>query len=153
MTSCAEIAKRIDELSAVSVAGTPATIREHVTGCPACARALAVARLRRGLLKTAADPCEPPHDFADQVLQALPARRLPPPETEMWHTGWRLMPAFAAAVVLLLILFQFQPGVVTGNSVGLLPMVGLSAGEQLVLESGPPEADAVLTAVMEEGRT
>ncbi|HWU40113.1 MAG TPA: hypothetical protein VN203_20880 [Candidatus Acidoferrum sp.] len=153
MTSCGEIAKRIDELSAVSVAETPATIQEHVTGCPACARALAVARLSRGLLRTAAETCEPPHDFADQVLQALPARQLSRPETEMWHLGWRLVPAFAATVALLLILFQSQPRAVVGNSVGLLPMVGLSTGEQLVLESNPPEADAVLTAVMEEGRT
>ena len=153
MKPCEEIAKRINELSAVSAAETPAAIREHLGGCPGCARALAGARLRRGLLASATDAFEPPLDFADQVLQALAARQPSRPETEMWHLGWRLVPAFAAAVVLLLVLFQFEPRAVPGNSVGLLPMVGLSAGEQLVLETGPSEADAVLTAVMEGGST
>jgi anti-sigma factor RsiW len=152
MKSCGEVKKRISELAAVSAAEMPAGIREHLTGCPACAEALAAGRLGRGLLAAAADAPEPPDDFADRVLVALAAHRLWRPETEMWRVGWGLVPAFAATVALLLILFQFQASAVPGP-IGLLPMEGLSAGEQLVLETGPPEPDAVLSAVMEGGRT
>jgi len=152
MKSCGEVEKRISELAAVSATEMPAGIREHLTGCPACARAMAAARLGRGLLAAAADAPEPPVDFADRVLAALPARRRSHPEAEMWRLGWGLVPAFAATVVLLLILFQFQASTVPGP-IGLLPMEGLSASERIVLEASPPEPDAILTAVMEGGGT
>lgn len=153
MKSCEEIAKSISELAALSAADVPAATREHLMGCPACTRVMAVARLRRGLLAAAANAPEPPVDFAERVLGTLAARRLRRPEAEMWRLGWGLVPAFAATVAFLLILFHFQPSTISGSPMGLFPMEGLSAGEQLVLETGPPEPDAVLTAVMEGGGT
>jgi len=152
MKSCGEVEKRIGEIAAFFAAEIPPGIQEHLKGCPACSRALAAARLGRGLLAAAADAPEPPADFADRILAALAARRPSYPEAEMWRMGWGLVPAFAATVGVLLILFQFQAGTVSGP-IGLLPMEGLSASEQIILEALPPEPDAVLTAVMEGGKT
>lgn len=152
MKACGEIAKRITELAAVSATEMPAGIREHLTECPACDRALATARLIRGLLAAAADAPEPPAGFADRVLAALAARGPSRPETELWRLGWGLVPAFAATVAVLLILFEFQATAVSGP-IGLLQTEGLSASERIVLDTSPPEPDAVLTAVMEGGGT
>jgi hypothetical protein len=70
----------------------------------------------------------------------------------MWRLGWGLVPAFAATVALLTILYQYQAGAIAGP-VGLLPLEGLSTGERIVLEATPTEPDLVLTAVMEGGGT
>jgi len=152
MRSCAEVEKRIVGLAALRATEVPAEIREHLAGCPACTRALAAARLGRGLLAAAADAPEPPAEFADRVLAALPGPRPSRPETEMWRLGWGLVPAFATTVALLVILYQFQDSAVPGP-IGLVSLEGLSAGERIVLEATPPEPDLVLTAVMEEGGT
>jgi anti-sigma factor RsiW len=152
MKSCAEVEKRIAEVAALRATEVPAEIREHLAGCPACARALAAARLSRGLLAVAADAPEPPAEFADRILAALPETRPSRPETEMWRLGWGLVPAFAATVALLVILYQFQNSALPGP-IGLVSVEELSAGERLVLEAMPPEPDLVLTAVMEGGGT
>jgi predicted anti-sigma-YlaC factor YlaD len=152
MRSCGEVEKRIAELAALRPTEVPAEIREHLAGCPACRRALAAARLGRGLLAAAADAPEPPAEFADRVLAALPGTRPSRPETEMWRLGWGLVPAFAATVAVLVILYQFQNGALPGP-IGLVSMEELSAGERIVLEAAPPEPDLVLTAVMEGGGT
>jgi hypothetical protein len=70
----------------------------------------------------------------------------------MWRLGWGLVPAFAATVALLMILYQYQAAAIAGP-VGLLTLEGLSTGERIVLEATPPEPDLVLTAVMEGGGT
>ncbi len=150
MKACRELEKRIREFVAVSATEMPAGFQEHLTTCPACSQALATARLGRGLLAAAADTPGPPVDFADRVLAALAARRPSHPETEIWRLGWGLVPAFAAAVAVLLILFEFQVTAVSGP-IGLLPTEELSASERIVLDTSPPEPDAVLTAVMEGG--
>lgn len=153
MKSCGEVEKRITELAAVRVTEMPAGTLEHLARCPACTRALAAARLTRGLLTAAADGPEPPAGFVDQVLVALPETRSARPEVEMWRLGWwGLVPAFAATAALLVILYQFQDSAVPGP-IGLVSLEGLSAGERLVLEASPPEPDAVLAAVMEGGGT
>jgi anti-sigma factor RsiW len=152
MKACEEVEKRITELAALRVTEMPAEIREHLAGCPACTRALAAARLGRGLLAAAADAPAPPAGFADRVLAALPATRPSRPETEMWRLGWGLVPAFAATVAVLVILFQFQASAIPGP-IGLVPLEGLSTSERLVLDASPPEPDLVLTAVMEGGGT
>jgi anti-sigma factor RsiW len=152
MNSCREVDKRITELAAVPTTEMPGGIREHLAGCPACARALAAARLGRGLLAAAADAPEPPAGFADRVLAALSATRPSRPEAEIWRLGWGLVPAFAATAVLLMILYQYQADASLGP-VGLVPLEGLSASERIVLEATPPEPDLVLTAVMEGGGT
>lgn len=143
---CEELRTRVGELAALPPAELPPGVREHLAGCPACNRAMAGARVTRGLLAAAADGPEPPAEFADRVLAALPGTRPLSAPTDMWRLGWGLVPAFATMAVLLLILYQSNgvPG-----SFGLVPAEGLSAGEQLVLESSPPEPDAVLAAVME----
>ena len=152
MRPCKEVEKRITELTTVPATQLPAGILEHLAGCSACERALAAARLSRGLFAAATDGPEPPTGFAEHVLAALAARRASRPETEMWSLGWGLVPAFAATVAVLLILLEFQPTTVSGP-IGLLPTEGLSAGERLVLEASPPETDAVLTAVLEGSET
>ena len=152
MRVCEEAVKRIAELGVVPATEIPAGIREHLEGCPACARSLVAVRLLRGLLAAAADAPEPPAGFAERVLAALPAWRPLRPEAEMWRLGWGLVPAFAATVALLVVLYQYQAGAAP-SPVGLIPLEGLSSGEQLVLEAAPPEPDMVLTAVMEGGRT
>lgn len=148
MGRCQEIENELGKLAALHAADLPAGIRDHLAGCPACTRALAAARVARGLLAAAADGAEPPAGFADRVLTALPETRPSRPEAEMWRLGWGLVPAFAATAVLLLILYQASP---ISGPFGLLPAEGLSVGERLVLESAPPEPDAVLAAVMEGG--
>jgi len=152
MRSCGEVEKRIAELAALRATGVPAEIREHLAGCPACTRALAATRLSRGLLAAVADAPEPPAEFADRVLATLPETRPSRPETELWRLGWGLVPAFAATVALLMILYQFQDSTLPGP-IGLVSVEELSAGERIVLEATPPESDLVLTAVMEGGGT
>lgn len=152
MRSCGEVEKRIAELAALRATEVPAEIREHLAGCPACTRALAAARLSRGLLAVAADAPEPTAEFADRVLATLPETRPSRPETELWRLGWGLVPAFAATVALLVILYQFQDSTLPGP-IGLVSVEELSAGERIVLEATPPEPDLVLTAVMEGGGT
>ena len=152
MRSCEEVERRLGEMAALPAAELPAGIQEHLAGCPPCARVLASARLSRGLLAAAADTVEPPAQFADRVLAALPTTRASRPEAEMWRLGWGLVPAFAGTVALLTILYQYQAGAIAGP-VGLPPLEGLSTGERIVLESTPTEPDLVLTAVMEGGGT
>ncbi len=150
MESCNEVIRRIGELAAVPVAEIPARVGEHLQGCPACTRALAAARLARGLLAAAAVAPEPPAEFADRVLAALPGPTSLRPDTDLWRLGWGLVPAFAAMAVLLLILYQ---GSVASGPNGLIPVEGLSSGERLVLETSPAEPDVILAAVMEGGET
>jgi hypothetical protein len=152
MGSCGKVEKRLNELATLRETEVPAEIQEHLSGCAACARALAAARLRRGLLAVAADAPEPPAGFADRVLARLPERKLPQAETELWRSGWGLVPAFAATVLLLVILDQFQGSTAPGP-VGFLSMEGMSTGESIVLENTPLEPDEILTAIMEGGET
>lgn len=148
MRSCEEIRTRVTELAAVRPDELPRRVREHVAGCPACGRALAAARLARGLVAAAEGP-EPPSGFGARVLAALPAgpaRRHA--DEDLWAPAWGLVPAFAATAAALLILFQASA---VSSPVGLVPAEGLSAGERLVLEAGAPDPDLVLAAVMEGG--
>ncbi|MBI4839845.1 MAG: hypothetical protein HY803_02005 [candidate division NC10 bacterium] len=150
MGSCEEIAKRMVELGVLPAAELPSGIRDHLAGCPACARWLTAARVTRGILAAATDTPEPPARFASQVLAALPGARSRRADADLWRLGWGLVPAFAATVVLLLALYQASP---VPAPTGLMPVEGLSVGERLVLEPASPELDAVLAAVMEGGGT
>ena len=149
MDTCEEVRRRIGELAGLPAAEVSAGVREHLAGCPACARRLAVARLTRGLVATAAETPEPPAGFAEGVLAALPPGRMPlRTDSDLWRFGWRLVPAFAATAALVLVLYQASD--VSGPT-GLLPAEALSAGERLVLGASPPEPDLVLAAVVEGG--
>jgi len=147
MDTCDDIRKRIDGSMGLSVEETPVEVREHLASCPSCARALAVTRLTRRLMATAAEGPEAPAGFAEGVLAALDSGRRPSrADSDLWRLGWRLVPAFAAAAALVLVLYQTTD---VSGPIGLLPAETLSAGEGLVFGSSPPEPDAVLAAVME----
>ena len=151
MESCEELRSRIQELAVLQATALPPSARNHLEGCPACTRALAAARLARGLLAVAGEGQQPPAEFVERVLTALPGGATSwEADADLWRLGWKLVPAFAATVVAFLIFFQASgaPG-----PVGLVPAEGLSASERLVLEAPSPEPDLVLAAVMEgDGR-
>ena len=151
MDTCDEVRKRIGGLAGSPPAEVSAGVREHLAGCPSCARMLAVARLARGLVATAAEGPEPPAGFAEGVLGALPPGRMPArTDSDLWRFGWRLVPAFAATAALVLVLYQASD---VWGPTGLVPAESLSAGERLVLGASPPEPDLVLAAVVEGGGT
>ena len=152
MKSCAVVKRQLGELVAHAAAELPAEIREHLGGCPACARALGAARLSKGLLAAAADATEPPAHFADRVLAVLPRAKPSRTETEMWRLGWGLVPAFATALILLVVLYQYEARGIASPA-GLLSLDGLSTSEQLALGSSTPDSEEVLTAVLEGDQT
>jgi hypothetical protein len=161
MGSCEDVGKRVDELAALGAAAMPSWATDHLAACATCTRLLMRARLARGLLASAKDGGEPPADFAQRVLAALPASRpTGATDPELWRLAWRLIPAFAATVAMLLVLFQFEAdvgsmpvGLTPGLTPGLVPVEGLSVSERLVLGASAPDLDLVLTAVMEgDGR-
>ena len=148
MEPCKSLRGTLRDVAALPPDRLPPAVRDHLMSCSDCARALAAARLARGLLSTVAAAPEPPQDFARRVLAVLPAhpaRR--PAEPGLWRTAWGLVPVFAATAAALLILFQASAPPVAA---GLVPTANLSAGERLVLEEHPPDPDLVLAAVMEE---
>ena len=148
MDSCKALRRTLRDIAALPADRLPPWVRDHLTRCSGCARALAAARLTQGLLSTVAAGPEPPQEFAQRVLAALPARPARrPAEPGLWRPAWGLVPAFAATVAGLLVLFQASASPVTG---GLVPTANLSAGERLVLEERPPDQDLLLAAVMEE---
>lgn len=153
MGSCEDVGKQMDELAVLDATAMPSWAMEHLAGCPTCTRLLMRTRLAHGLLASAKDGPEPPADFAQRVLAALPATRLTgATDPELWRLAWRLVPAFAATAAILLILFQFDGGVGSvsvGLAPGLVPEEGLSASERLVLGATTPDLDVVLAAVME----
>jgi hypothetical protein len=149
MTTCDAVERDIGKLAALAAADLPEAIRGHVGGCPTCHRRLAAARVAFRLVAESVEDVRPPDGFADRVRTVLAARpRTPRAEAEMWRTAWGLVPAFAAAVVALFIVYQTTDGPAANGFPG---MEELSAGEQLVLGSAGPEMDAILTAVLEGG--
>lgn len=151
MGSCKLVRQHMAGLAVGPPGDLPPWVRDHLAACPSCARALESARLSRGLVAGAVEGSEPPPDFPERVLAALPAGPAPVgAEADPWRPAWGLVPAFAAMAAALLILFQSSAAPVSG---GLLPMEGLSAGERLVMATRPPDPDLVLAAVMEgDGR-
>ena len=77
MRPCKEVEKRITELTTVPATQLPAGILEHLAGCSACERALAAARLSRGLFAAATDGPEPPTGFAEHPVAALEITNCP----------------------------------------------------------------------------
>ena len=160
MGSCEDLGKRMHELVALEAAAMPSWAMDHLASCPTCTRSLMRARLARGLLATAQEGQEPPADFSQRVLAALPATRLPAAtDPELWRLGWRLVPAFAATAALVLMLFQFEARVGSTSASlapslapSLMPDEAFSASERLVLGAAPPDLDLVLAAVMEGDR-
>jgi hypothetical protein len=89
----------------------------------------------------------PSEGFSERVANALtrrPSREVP--NGDLWRPAWGLVPAFTAAVIMLLVLYQTSS--VSGPT-GFFATDSLSAGEYLVLGTDAPETDAVLAAVLE----
>lgn len=148
MGACKPIRRTLRDIAALPPDRLPSSVRDHLTSCADCARALAAARLARGFVSVVTATPEPPDEFARRVLAALPphpARR--PAEPAVWRPAWGLVPVFAATAAALLILFQVSAPPVAAE---LIPTANLSLGERLVLEERPPDPDLVLAAVMEE---
>ena len=109
MATCNAIQRRLAELAALPQATLPPEVREHAAGCAACARALAGARLTRGLLAARTETSDAPEDFAARVLRALPATPgSPGAEEDLWRPAWGLLPAFAATAAALLLILQSE---------------------------------------------
>jgi hypothetical protein len=111
MARCNAIQRCLSELAAHPQATLPPEVHEHAAGCAACARALAGARLARGLLAAGTGTSDAPGDFAARVLRALPpAPGGPGAEEDLWRPAWGLLPAFAATAAALLLVFQLGVG-------------------------------------------
>src|SRR5574341_975556 len=149
MGPCKAIRGNMRDVAALPLDRLPPEVQGHLASCQDCARALAAARLARGLMAAAAEAPEPPAGFAERILATLPAHlprgRIIP---ELWRPAWGLVPAFAAMAVALLIVFQTSTAPPT---TGLLPLEDLSPSEQLVLGVPAPDHDLVLTAVITGG--
>lgn len=150
MRFCKDIGRRVTGLAGLRPEELSAGDREHLAACPACARALAAARLGRGLLAAVGEGPEPsPAGFPERVLIAVPGRFRPKVAgADQWRPAWGLVPAFVATATALLILFRASPAPAPA---GLVPDDSLSASERLVLEGRPLDPDLILAAVMEEG--
>jgi len=149
MNTCRAVARDIEKLVGLQPVELPDEVRNHLGACPACERRMAAARLARGLIAAGAEGISPPQGFADRVRTALAVRKEGSrADVDVWRPAWGLMPAFAAAVAALFIVYQTSeiPG-----PTGLLSTEGLSAGEYLVLGSPGPEMDDIVTAVFEGG--
>jgi hypothetical protein len=149
MNTCRAVARDIEQLVGLRPSDLPEAIQNHLAACPACDRRLAAARLARGLIAAGTETMSPPQGFADLVRTALAGRKAGSrAASDIWRPAWGLMPAFAAAVAALFIVFE--TGEMPGPT-GFLSSEGLSVGEYLVLGSPGPEMDDIVTAVLEGG--
>ncbi len=149
MDRCKMITREMERLSKLRPADMPEAARRHLTACPACSRRLAAARLVREFLVAGTEAISPPAGFADRVRTALAGRRVESRmDLDVWRPAWGLMPAFAAAVAALFIVYQ--TGEVPRPN-GLLSTEELSAGEYLVPGSPGPDLDDIIAAVFEGG--
>ena len=149
MNMCKAVTRDLEKLAGLGAADMPEGVRSHVAACQACSRRLAAARLARGLIVGGTETISPPQGFADRVRTALVTRKQESrADVDVWRPAWGLMPAFAAAVAALFIVYQTSeiPG-----PTGFWSTEGLSAGEYLVLGSPGPEMDEIITAVFEGG--
>lgn len=149
MNTCKVVMRDMETLVGLRPADMAEDVRGHLAACPACDRRLAAARLARGLIAAGTETIAPPLGFADRVRAALATRTVgSQADAETWRPAWGLMPAFAAAVAALFIVYQ--TGEIPGPT-GFLSSETLSVGEYLVLDAPGPEMDDLVTAVLEGG--
>jgi anti-sigma factor RsiW len=149
MNMCKVVRRDMEKLAGLRPVDLPEAVGNHLATCPACDRRMATARLTRGLIAVGTEAISPPLGFADRVRTALATRKVGSrTDADIWRPAWGLMPAFAAAVAALVIVYQTSeiPG-----PTGFLSSEGLSVGEYLVLGSPGPEMDDIVTAVLEGG--
>jgi hypothetical protein len=147
--TCRELSRHAAELAALPPSEVPEAVRTHLAGCPGCRTALAAERAVRTMLQAVVQSAaEPPEGFAERVAGRIrrTARRQ---QDDTWRPAWRLIPAFAAALVVLVVAYGAS-GPTT--PAGLLPLDELTLGERLVLEEAAPSQDLILSAIMEEMR-
>ena len=149
MISCKDVRRQTAQLPSLRSEAIPEAIRQHILRCSSCDGELVLLRLERGVLMAAAEGPTPPAGFAGAVQSAIPRRSSAQPEPDFWRPAWGLVPAFAATAAALLLILQATP---TGTTqTGLLPMEGLSAGEEIVLgTSRQPDMDQLLSAVLDQ---
>jgi len=143
---CRTIKAQLDALAGAPAADLPVGATEHLARCGSCAKAVAAARLARGLVAQIPDEPHVPAGFVDRVLVAIArGSRRDEGAAEFWAPARKLLPAFAAAAACCLILFQVM---VWAEPVAPPPDEALTPDEQLVLGVTPPDPDAVLTVVL-----
>ncbi len=147
MDTCNVVTRGLEKLVGLRPVELPEGVRDHVAACPTCGRRLAAARLARGMVLATTEATAPPEGFADRVRTALAARKAGSrSEADIWRPAWGLMPAFAAAVAALFIVYQTSEVPAPSS---LLSTESLSAGEYLVFGSPGPEMDDIVAVVLE----
>jgi anti-sigma factor RsiW len=146
MAPCREIRRQIEALA--TPAELPSRVREHLADCPACADAVAAARLASGLLRASPVVVAPSPGFADRVEARLARGTRPSTDAgELWRPAWGLVPTFAAILAALVVL---QQGAGSPEPVSLVPTDGTSPAEQLFMAPGDLLSDTFLQAVLGE---
>jgi hypothetical protein len=148
MNACRALKRELARLASQGVGEQPLWIGEHLAACRDCRRRLKAARLAGYAARGPLEAVSPPQDFSLRVVAALPPSAATRPEADPWRPAWGLIPAFAAMLAGLVILYQASEG---PEPTEFLSMDDLSAGEHLVLGSSTPGLDLVLAAVMERG--
>jgi hypothetical protein len=147
--TCRELSRQVAALAARPAPEIPEAVRSHLADCPDCRRSLAAERAARTLLQALVETApEPPAGFAERVAAGI-RRAARPQQADAWRPAWQLIPAFATALVVLVVAYG-----VTGPTApaGLLPLDDLTTGERLVLQEPSPSPDLILSAIMEDTR-
>ncbi|HTU00962.1 MAG TPA: hypothetical protein VMG58_04065 [Candidatus Sulfotelmatobacter sp.] len=141
---CREVGRLTGDVARRPAETLPAPVREHLVTCPACRRRLEAARLAAALIQAAGEPPKVPEGFAGRIMAALPRPSRQIAQTDIWRPAWGLIPAFTAAAIALL--FVYQTSVTAPAS--LTSLEELSASEQLILHGPTLGPDQVLGAVL-----
>jgi hypothetical protein len=129
----------------------PGGTAAHVAGCRECSRAVAGARLVRGIVAVAAEGAEPRPGFAGRVMATLGATRRAGEAGDLWRPAWALLPAFGSVVAVLLALLVQSSGGAPAPPGWPALVAPSSVTERLVFGPGATDQDeeAVLMAVLE----
>jgi hypothetical protein len=149
---CRAVRARLPELATTPIAAWTDQASAHVSTCQACARALAVERLARGIVVTAARSAEPRPGFSRRVIAAKGDPGGRDAEADLWRPAWVLLPAFGSVAAALLGLFLQSGGAIPAAGAWTGVLGATSVTERLVFEGAAPDADVVLAAVLENGR-
>lgn len=150
MRDCRAVRSELERLAATPRAAWPPGAAAHVAGCAACARALAVARLARGLVAAALRGPEPDPGFAGRVAAALGDAGRRQEGADLSRPAWVLFPVFGTVAGLLLVLTLQSPGPMPAATVWPEPSDPASITDRVVFGPDTLGQDLVLAAVLEE---